>query len=371
MRALSVRPIVALGLLLCVGLLAPSAASAASHPFLETFGSAEEPTFIEPEGLAVDQSTEDLLVIDGEANTVSRWNSDGTPSEFSATGSNVIDGAGTGDETPQGGLTFGSPGEVQIAVDNSGGANDGNIYVPQASSKVVDIFSSTGEFLGQLTESSEGTFAEPCGIAVDPSGNVYLGDFSGAIHKYEPAGNPPVNGDNTANFPFSGNCTLAAGADATEGFIFAAHFLGSVAKLDAVTGEEKYEVESGVSTTTLSVDPSSGHLFTAEEEVIAEYDVSGETEATETSSTSLASTARGVAVNESTGNVYATRAGSENVEVFGPVGPVGPRPPRGGAPGAGGGTGAMGICSVVSIGRSTNLAGRTTSPRLLENIFCT
>jgi hypothetical protein len=281
-----------------------------------------QPEFGKPEAMAVVPAglpnAGDLLVIDAAIGTVSRWNPDGTPANFSALGTNVIDGAGTGDETPQHGLSFGSAGEVQIAVDNSGGANDGNIYVPQASAKVVDVFASSGEFLGQLTESSEGAFTEPCGVAVDPSGNLYVGDFSGHIHKYEPAGSPPENGDSSANFAFTSNCTLASGAGPTAGFLFAAKFFGSVEKLDATTGAEEYEVNAGP-TTTLSVDPSSGHLFTATGEEIAEFDASGASSATATSSTPLASSGLGVAVNGSTGNVYATRSGETQVEVFGPL----------------------------------------------------
>ena len=58
-----------------------------------------------------------------------------------------------------------------MAVDNSGGATDGDIYVGQARAGseekgLVDIFGEDGSFLGQLTESSEGEFHEPCGVAV-------------------------------------------------------------------------------------------------------------------------------------------------------------------------------------------------------------
>jgi hypothetical protein len=308
--------------LLCLGLLfAPAPALALSHPFLETFASAEQPSFGKPEGMAVDQSSGDLLVIDGEANTVSRFNPDGTPAEFSALGTNVIDGSGTGDETPQSGLSFGGHGEVQIAVDNSGGATDGNIYVPQAGAKVVDVFASSGEYLGQLTESSEGALHEPCGVAVDPSGNLYVGDFSGAIHKYEPAANPPVNGDSSASFAFSSNCTLAAGAGATEGFLFATHYgAGTVAKLDSASGEEKYEFTAGPES-SVSVDPASGHVYATKGEEIVEFDASGASSATEVSATLLASAVFGVALNGSSGNLYATREGNANVEVFGPVAP--------------------------------------------------
>jgi IPT/TIG domain len=315
---------VVLGILLCAGVLIPSSASAA-HPFLETFGATEQPSFVEAEGLAVDQSNGTLLVIDGEANTVSRWNPDGTPAEFSALGTNVIDGAGGADETPEGGLSFGAPAEVQIAVDNSGGVNNGNIYVPQAGARVVDVFGEDGTFLGQLTESSEGALVEPCGVAVDPSGNLDVGDFGGTIHKYEPAASPPVNGDNSANFPFSGNCTLAAGVGPTAGFLFAAHFLGSVAKLDATTGAEEFEIGVGP-TTTLSVDPFSGNLFTAREGEVVEFDASGASGATELppAITMEEGFAWGVAIDGSTGNVYVSRGGSANIEVFGSERPATP-----------------------------------------------
>jgi hypothetical protein len=313
-------------LLFAVGaLLAPSPASAAEHLFLETFGSANEPSFGQPLGMALDPSSEELLVIDGEAETVSRWNPDGTPAEFSALGSNVIDGEGSGDGGA-GGLIFGGAGEVQIAVDDSGTATDGNIYVTQLGTKVVDVFASSGAYLGQLTEYKEGPEAdgtslalnEPCGVAVDPSGNVYVGDFSGTVHKYEPSANPPVNADNSANFGAPGNCTLAAGAGATEGFIFATrYFTGAVAKLDSTTGEEEYEFAAAGSESTVSVNPANGRLFATRGEEIAEFDASGETEATEvTPPIQLESTAFGVAVNGANDDIYITRAGESHVEVF-------------------------------------------------------
>jgi hypothetical protein len=309
-----------LGFLLCVaGLLLPASASALEHTFLETFGSASEPSFSEPTGLAVDQSTDDLLVIDRGAGTVSRWKPDGTPAEFTALGTNVIDGS----ETPQGALAFGSAAEAQIAIDNSGGENEGDIYIPQAGARAVDIFGADGEYLGQLTEYSEGAFSafsEPCGVSVDPLGNVYVGDFGIGVHKFEPAANPPVNADNVANFAFSNSCTLAAGSGATSGFVFPAHFIGSVAKLDDTTGAEEYEISTG-STTTVSVDPATGHVFAARGEEIAEFDASGTTSAIEVSA-SLTGPAQGVAISGSTGNVYVTLANSVNVNVLGPLPPT-------------------------------------------------
>jgi hypothetical protein len=326
-RALPLGFIARLGFLLCTaGLLLPASASALEHPLLGTFGNANEPTFSQPAGLAVDQSTEDLLVIERGAGTVSRWNPDGTAAEFTALGTNVIDGS----ETPQGELSFSSAGEVQVAIDNSGGENDGNIYIPQASALAVDIFSADGEYLGQLTESSEGAFSTPCGVGVDPLGNVYVGDFGVGVHKFEPGASPPVNGDSVANFAFSGSCTLAAGSGATSGFIFPAHFVGSIAKLDSTTGAEEYEVPAS-STRTVSVDPATGHVFAAGREEITEFDASGIASATEVSATSLTGAAHGVAVSKSTGNVYVALENSAKVKVFGPGLPTvsGVSPPKG------------------------------------------
>jgi hypothetical protein len=316
--------------------LPTSALASTSHHPLGAFGSANEPSFVEPLAMAVEQSSGDLLVIDGEANTISRWNPDGSAASFSALGSNVIDGEGAGDGGA-GRLSFGSRGEAQVAVDESDGATDGDIYVTSGF-EVIDVFAEDGSYLGKLTESSEGEFGEPCGVAVDPSGNVYIGDFSGVIHKFEPAANPPVNADNSDNFPFEGNCTLAAGAGATAGFIFPTHYgAGTVAKLDAASGEEKYEFKAG-GQSTVSVDPADGHLYATSGEAIKEFDASGSSAATEVSSIALPGTADGVAVSESSGDVYATVAGDPNVEVFGPLLPGVPLTVK---KGSGGGEGTL------------------------------
>jgi hypothetical protein len=57
---------------------AHAAAAAPKHPSQGNFGSANEPTFTGATGLAVNQSTGDVLVIDSSAKTVSRWHADGT-----------------------------------------------------------------------------------------------------------------------------------------------------------------------------------------------------------------------------------------------------------------------------------------------------
>ena len=305
-----------------VALLVVGPAGASTTRFLqETFGSSAQPTFPADRGIAVDQSTNEVYVLDATEDTLYRFNSDGSASNFSALGSNAIDGEGSGDETPQLGLSIpSSRKESQIAIDESGTATDGDIYVAGGSAHRVDIFSSEGEYKGQLTEYSGGALGETCGVAVDGSGNVYVGDYSHGVHVYEPAANPPVNGDNTATFTTAANpCTMAAGTGATEGFLFVDRYNGELLKLDAATGEVKYTIASGAS--TVSVDPSSGHIFSARNtggsSTIDEYDASGASEASLVSSFKPGGTAEGVAANGASEEVYVSRSGTENVEVYG------------------------------------------------------
>ena len=54
----------------------------------------------------------------------------------------------------------------------------GNVYVADSSNDRVQVFSSSGEFLGKWggLGSGESRFRFPVGIAVDGSGNVYVAD---------------------------------------------------------------------------------------------------------------------------------------------------------------------------------------------------
>jgi hypothetical protein len=311
----------------CVAALAVvvgSASAAKTHIFKEVFGSSAQPTFTSPRGMAIDQGSGEVYVIDaGSPPSIKRYNADGTASNFSALASNVIDGAGGADTTPQGSLVFGTATRVQIALDESGGVTDGDIYVAQASTKLVDVFDSTGTYKGQLTESSEGLLGEICGVAVDSAGALYLGDIGGKVRKYVPAANPPVKADNTANFTtVAAPCQIAAGTGATAGFIFVNRSTGELKKVDSATGEVKYAIGS-TTHRTVYVNPASGHVYaprqTGSSSEVVEYDASGAGSATTVSSVKPGSTIEGIAVRESTGDVYLTRSGQTTVQVYGPT----------------------------------------------------
>jgi hypothetical protein len=305
-----------------VGLSSGSAAALITRPLLSQFGS-----FANPQALAVDQATGDVYVLDVGTGAISKFGSDLAPKSFSALGGNVLDGAGSGDcagvptdcdQTPQNGFAFDQPDAAQVAVDNSGGVTDGDIYVTNSLNATIDVFASSGAYLGELTGTSGGGFTEACGVAVDPAGSVYVGDFSNSIvHKFVPSANPPVNGDSAVDFSIPNPpCEVAADS---AGNVFANEWEGVVRKFDAL-GTFEYTI-GGASILALSVDPTSGHVFVVDAGQVGEYDASGALAATlvATFGSMQVGSPAGVAVDGSAGKVYVSDGSSGKVAVFGPL----------------------------------------------------
>jgi hypothetical protein len=343
-RSVILAAAVVSGLVLLFLLALTSTAQAKkTHLFLEELGGANPPELGNVGGLAIDQSTGDLLIIEVSTGVVSRWHEDGTPSDFPALGTNVIDGKGTGqcstvpadcDQTPQNGFIFGGyPGEQQIAIDNSGTATDGNIYLTQGkegSEHAVLIFSSSGEYLGRITAAGLAPFSgalTPCGVAVDPTGNLFVATgYEERIHKFDPSASVPQNTDHVASFSSAVvPCNLAAGAGPSAGALFANTFFADpVTKIDSVTGAAKYAlVPDGGK--LVSVDPATGHVFAyvdvehVDDEEIREFDASGASGATKFAD--FKESPNGLAIRGSTGKVYVGWAVQQSgeVRVYGPA----------------------------------------------------
>jgi hypothetical protein len=160
--------------------------------------------FKRPQGVAIDEATEDVYVVDEGDNRVERFEADGKYLS-------EIDGS----ETPA--KAFASP--RSVAVDNSGGAAKGRVYVSDPSQNVVDAFDSSGKYLFQIevselrgittdaqghlwTCTSQPAFEEysetgaltqrqpvgwACrGMVFDSNGNVYITTDSGSVRRYSP-----------------------------------------------------------------------------------------------------------------------------------------------------------------------------------------
>jgi hypothetical protein len=266
--------------------LTAGASAAQTHLFIENFGGASAPVFHEFKDLALDPANQELLTVEranvSGAGNIRRFNLNGEAVSFSGLGENTIDGKkGPGgkacpeepascDATPQEGLNFGESikgsdsSTTQIAVDHSGALTSGDIYITQHENHLVDIFSSDGDYLGQITGAGPTEFGsneEPSGVAVGPQGELFVaGWISGKIFTYTQAGiphSPLQNSDNTRTLLAQSTIyNLAFGSSS----LFA---VGSgVKNLNPTSGALQYSLDPNAK--KIAFDPTTNSLFVAD-----------------------------------------------------------------------------------------------------------
>ncbi len=288
-------------------LSASPALAAKIHPYTGTSfgpdGAAGSETFANVQGVAVDQTTEEVYVYDAGAGKVYKFDSAGEPVNFSALTGNAIEGAG--------GTGAGENG-IAVAPAGSPGGTAGDIYV--ARSTAVLVYAPSGEMLGELT--AEGK--ETCGVATDPAGHVFVGIYTSpsSVREYIPSANPVTSGDqsgeSTAALPEI--CNVAADG---LGNVYAANYAGSsgTVKLAGLSSPSAGPLDP--SATTLAVDPSNNDVYADRGSVVAQYDSAGNLLGSFGSG--QLSGSDGLAVNATSGEVYVGGGASHTVEVFGPA----------------------------------------------------
>jgi hypothetical protein len=294
-RNLRSAPVAALSVLTGLLVFASVPAQATDmHSVIGSFGAAGigSGSFADPESIAVEQSTGVVYVYaigedeSGEAGDVYKFNAAGEPENFSSTATNVIEGVG------------GEAKASEIAVDNSSGPDKGDIYI--ATGESVSIYSSSGTKLETLIEEEE-----PCGVAVDSSGAVYVAFYgSESIRRYVPTTDPVSTSDYTSSLSEVGKaCDIAADS---AGDIYAALYSGAgVMKYEAAQfgTEETKAIGTAIDSkgTTLAVDAVNGDVYINEKSEIAEYTSTG----TLVESFGSLAGSFGVGVNDGSEEVYA------------------------------------------------------------------
>jgi DNA-binding beta-propeller fold protein YncE len=239
----------------------------ASGAYLSQFNGGATPagSFSEATAVAVDQGTGDVYVADTGHNVVDK---------FTSAGAYVCELSGVGrgcQASPAEPPLFSAP--VGVAVDpTNGNPTSGDVYVSDKENKTVDVFTSAG---GDVTQFQPG--ARPWSLAVDSASHVFVA-MAGEerINEYTPGG-----GSFIRNF-LGGIRTV--GVDLQSGDIFAG------AELEGVYGLEEFD--------------SSGHQL-------------GSFGSGLFSAPGLASP--GIAVNSTTHVVYAADTPGNVVDLFGPV----------------------------------------------------
>jgi len=304
-----------------------SASADLTHPFASSFGPGGPGSgeFSKVQGVAVDQSSGDVYVYDqGEEGRIYKFSSAGKPEPFSKSGKNVITNVGTSGTA-----------ETEIAVSSSGNTA-GDIFVArgEADAKKIGIYSAeSGELLGELgSEGAQGEGGEPCGVAVDPAGDLYVGLNNGHVDKYVSAAKVVATTDYTSALSgvnASGeSCTIAVD---NEGSAYVDTYKnGPVTKYEASQFSPGLVEVSAVGTeivpqgtsSTLAVDPAaSTHLlYVDERNLVAEYESSGGLRRIGVSGGSgpgaLNGESFGVAVDGTSGTLYASN-GAGLVGIYG------------------------------------------------------
>jgi hypothetical protein len=263
--------------------------------------------FAAPAGVAVDQSSGDVYVVDSANARVQKFEAGGAyVSQFD------------GSETPA--TAFSSPSAV--AVDSSTNPFDasvGDVYVVDAGNNVVDKFTSAGVYVGQLTGTAAGAFSEIKGVAVDGNGNVWVSEASGEVAEFASnTANSFVTGWNTNQGAGQGG--LAVGPSGTVyvtvgwGGVFRYTAAGSEL---AVPGTESAVVDFGFAT-GVAVDPASGNVFVDDGFQVNEYEASG-TALPPSFGSGVLSSGQGIAADDADGHVYVADAAAEQIDLFRPL----------------------------------------------------
>jgi hypothetical protein len=310
-------------LILAMATAAPAlAGTKATHVFQSSF-KAFAGEFDNVTGLAVDESTGDVYAaasIHDAGDVIRKFDASGTPSAFASSelppGTTELDGSSsTAGAFPQG--------NIHIAVDNSGGATQGNIYVLQPGFSSfhppgVVAFAPNGEFLWEEGEE----LGRTCGIATDTAGHVWVrvqsgeeGINAGKIVEYSAAGTFM-----SAVFPddlsvMANDCPFAM--DSSGSFY-----------LDQTSGINKYGPSGGFETrispavvSDLAFDRKTNQILATPPSntpaIVNVFDQTG-TQVDDFGSADFSSNARNIDVNSATGVVYATD-GFNVVNIFAPA----------------------------------------------------
>jgi DNA-binding beta-propeller fold protein YncE len=291
---------------------APVGAAISHKPTGLTFG-----TFTKPTDVTVDQSNGNVYVTDSGGNVVKIFGAEGgspvggVPEQFNGAPKN-----------------FSFSGEPsQVAIDESGGASNRDVYVSDAGNNVVDKFQlnmSTHEYVylcqftgygnGCVSEGVAKSFHEPDGVAVDSKGNLYIANFGpppGAVYEFDPGG------ANIKQFPgveFGFDRGPVGVALDSLGDIYVNTYHRSVIKIDA-EGHHSF-LDQGNGSKAVAVDPATNNVYVDDGTFVNEYDAQGIR--ISTFGVGVIGLSEGIAVNGATGQIYVSDQSSGKIEVFGP-----------------------------------------------------
>ncbi len=245
-----------------------------------------------PGEVAVDRVTGDIWVVDTANNVIDRFSSAG-----------VYEAQLTGVETTARAFNFG--GYDGIAVDNSGGANQGNLYIATEPAPLIG-YSRTGTFLWETLDNINNI----CGVAVGPDGRVWGSDYFRGMQERNPATGAAVGPTYVDVNNFACSIAIERNSNALLNV-----YAGSVSRFTA----PDYVQANGTvmvpdASHGVASDWSTGDIYTAlDADRISMHSSAGVADA---GSPFGAGNYGGVTVNSDTHRLYASLPASGRVEVY-------------------------------------------------------
>ncbi|HEV2857838.1 MAG TPA: fibronectin type III domain-containing protein [Solirubrobacterales bacterium] len=270
MRRLSI-----LVLAVLAALVAAVPASAAPGDPFQYKGSFAEGTFSEPTSIEVSYQTGNVLVFD--SGTIYQFNSAGEPTNFTGTGEPTITGL---------------PFQGELAVDHSGGATQGNIYLLGGDSAYYWAYSAAGTPLpgspyAPPYEYPEWTGNGQCGGTVAANGNLWYGlpyptGAPAAVREIAPNGKPTGK---EAILPRGYGSVVCRIEVDSHGDIYVDQFFVNEAETEfrieairlnaeddfASEGPVGFVTRPGAYTRQWAIDPSTDQLFSAVDDQIVSF----------------------------------------------------------------------------------------------------
>jgi hypothetical protein len=347
--ALSIRllPGLMVALVALLTVTAPFASAKQIHKFSYAFGTPTSNTTLSlagNSGLAVNETSHDIYVADTGNRRIVQFSAAGAfirafGADVGGPGINVCTigcQAGTAGTSPG---SFESP--TFLAIDNSGGASDGAVYVADSATNVISKFEADGTLTsswgnngaseaanGQLAGKTQAEpFGELAGIAVDSAGTLAVFETSSRLLKFAESGGfieevlEAERGSSNRGLSVDG-----------EGNFFKVNGVGSTQKF-APSGASIGQITADVNSIGLAVNPATGVLYVDGGAAISGYGFNGAGEvihpagsctpqifvgcpASERFGEGALTEGGALAVDGSSDTVYAADVGTSSIAVF-------------------------------------------------------
>jgi hypothetical protein len=311
-----------LGALVVAALVLCASASAAErHPLVASFGpdGTAASSFEQAGALGIDETTEEVYVADTLAGTIDKFNAAHEPALFSGIDPRIKAGKLTG-------FSF-TAGETELAVNSS----THDFYVVNDGTHTVQAFQASGEPANFTAGAAKGTNelanleTEPCGVAVDSTGDIYVSVFQSGVHVFAPSGEPITTfskARSTCQVAVDSHGTLYTNefeghGAASGGFGVIKYTPSEFPAKSSTTYTEASEAADSNGGWDVAVEPGTNDLYVDQHGQVVEHSEAGGLLGT---SFGVLAASESVAVNGATHQVYVSDAkGAHRVQIFGPL----------------------------------------------------